>query len=179
MFILIFWWSFAWLFACVAKTSYCIFIDHRVDVTGPTWVPSPGAVPIYTAYCHVFSQDMAGLRCCHVSVPYVWHCQQVTAAKLRDAARKRKVDGTKVPPSSVTACLAFLQLELCACDRGRRSHAGLNGAEQLNPKQGQCRRDLSSTQTSRSNRLRQELSGSIPVAGLPRKTRTLAARTAA
>ena len=105
--------------------------------------------------------------------------QQVTAAKLRDAARKRKVDGTKVPPSSVTACLAFLQLELCACDRGRRSHAGLNGAEQLNPKQGQCRRDLSSTQTSRGNRLRQELSGSIPVAGLPRKARTLAARTAA
>ena len=76
MFILIFWWSFAWLFACVAKTSYCIFIDHRVDVTGPTWVPSPGAVPIYTAYCHVFSQDMAGLRCCHVSVPYVWHCSR-------------------------------------------------------------------------------------------------------
>ena len=94
--------------------------------------------------------------------------QQVTAAKLRDAARKRKVDGTKVPPSSVTACLAFLQLELCACDRGRRSHAGLNGAEQLNLKQGQRRRDLSSTQTSRSNRLRQELSGSIPVAGRQR-----------
>ena len=59
MFTLILWWSFAWLFACVARTSFCIFIDHRVNATGPTWVPSPGAVPIYKAYCYASLQNMA------------------------------------------------------------------------------------------------------------------------
>ena len=43
----------------MAVTSFSIFIDHRVTEAGPTWVPSPGAVPTHRAYCYVSLQNMA------------------------------------------------------------------------------------------------------------------------
>ena len=47
----------------MAATTSSIFNDHRVQVAGPTWVPSPGATSNTVAYYGEFLYHMAADWC--------------------------------------------------------------------------------------------------------------------